>query len=111
MMQLNYYRVEPTQLVQQERAEPIESSYGNEESYLRAANPFRLTSIYSAGTSFISLASVIASSVISSILTPISTVTKTTSVYPATVTSTIYTMTKTYILKGCIPTSLLFNPC
>ena len=102
--------MEPTQIVQFrnnfEKPSTIIDSSLDEAAYVRA-NGALLGPINTIRTSLLA----IATNVINSFLTPVSTVTSVVTGYSTTVTSTIVTATKTYTLAGCIPEGVSFTAC
>lgn len=102
--------VEPTQVVQfrnglEQPSAFIDSSL-DEATYTRA-NGALIAPINTIRTSLLA----IATSVINSFLTPVSTATSVVTGYSTTVTSTIYTTTNIYTLAGCIPEGVDFTAC
>jgi hypothetical protein len=102
--------VEPTQVVQfrngfEQPSAFIDSSL-DEATYTRASGAL-IAPINTIRTSLLA----IATSVINSFLTPVSTATSVVTGYSTTVTSTIFTTTNTYTLAGCIPEGVDFTAC
>ena len=86
-------------------ATPIESSL-DEAVYVKGKGAL-LGPINTIKTSLLA----IATNVINSFLTPVSTFTSVVTAYSTTITSTIVTTTKSYTLGGCIPESVSFVAC